>query len=89
VSEKPQTPFQRVTNPVWLRDQIQQLIKYCDEAVEEDLERHRQTRGDASQQYRMRAAITRQWKTHLERVLRGKTLGEEIAEALVRARSQP
>ena len=36
ILHKHQTPAQRVTNPVWLRAQIQALIQGCDDNVDSD-----------------------------------------------------
>lgn len=71
MKEKQQTPSQRRTNPVWLRQQIERLVESCDDNIKEDLDRARQTCGDTSQAYRASASTTRHWKKQLERILRG------------------
>lgn len=85
VREKHQTPSQRITNAMWLRNQIQQLVKDCDSAIKEDLSRADQTYGDVSQSYRASVSSTRHWKRQLERILHGKTRAEEIAETVGQA----
>ena len=80
MKEKHQTPSQRTTNPVWLRKQIQLLVARCDDDIREDLERAGQTYGELSQTYRASAAATRHWKKHLERILRGETVAEALAD---------
>lgn len=84
MKEKQQTPSQRRSNPVWLRQQIERLIARCDDDIKEDLERAGQTYGEMSQSYRASASSTRHWKKQLERILCGKTLQEDIAEDLER-----
>lgn len=85
MKEKRQTSAQRVTNPVWLREQIQQLIKDCGNNIKEDLELADQTHGDTSQGYRASVSSTRHWKSQLERILRGKTFTEELRESVKRS----
>lgn len=85
MKEKRQTPAQRVTNPVWLRDQIQQLIKDCGNNIKTDLELAGQTYGDTSQGYRASVSSTRHLKSQLERILRGKTFTEELRESVKRS----
>lgn len=82
--EKPQTPAQRVANPVWLREQIKQLIKSCDENIAEDLRMAERTSGDVSERYGASATSTRHWKRRLQLILEGKTFAEEVAENIER-----
>ena len=70
--EKQQTPAQRVTNPVWLRDQITKLVRECSENIEED-SKLAQTE---------RVEVHCHWKRQLERILRGKTAHEDLCDFL-------
>ena len=81
--DKPQTPAQRVTNPVWLRDQISALIESCDDNIAEDQELADKARDDGKRGlYLERVDSHKHWKRQLERVLRGKTFMEEVTENL-------
>ena len=83
--EKLQTPAQRVTNPVWLRDQIGKFVQDCDANVTEDQQLADKERDDRRRAiYLERVESHQHWKHQLERVLRGKTLVEESAVALAR-----
>lgn len=82
MKEKPQTPSQRVANPVWLRSQIGKLVRDCDENIEEDTRRANQARGDERAMYLARVESHRHWKRQLERILRGKTIGEDLDDAV-------
>lgn len=79
--EKHQTPAQRVTNPVWLRAQIERIVGACDARIEEAEALADKAYGDHRNMYLARVESHQHWKQQLERVLRGKTLVEEIAEA--------
>ena len=79
--EKLQTPAQRVSNPVWLREQISGLIESCDDNIAEDQELADKARDDNKRGlYLERVDSHKHWKRQLERVLRGKTFMEEIIE---------
>lgn len=80
---KRQTTAQRVANPVWLRDQIGQLVQDCDENIADDAEQAR-CAGSIVQRdkYLARVESHRHWKHQLERVLRGRTFAEELAAEL-------
>ena len=80
--EKPQTPAQRVANPVWLRDQIGKLVKDCDENIAEDQALADNARDDERDKYLARVESHRHWKSNLERILRGKTFTEDLREAV-------
>jgi hypothetical protein len=83
VKEKPQTPAQRVANPVWLRDQIAKLVEDCEANILEDEKQATCAKSGAQEEkYLARAESHRHWKLQLERILRGKTLGEELREAV-------
>ena len=83
--EKPQTPAQRVANPVWLRAQIERIVGACDASIEEAQALADKAYGDHRNMYLARVEIHQHWKQQLERVLRGKTLVEEIAKDLKQA----
>ncbi len=76
---KRQTKAQRLSNPVWLRKQILELIAECDEDIEDDLEAAKRTSGDVSA-YNASVQTYRLLKKHLERILAGKTLDDAFAE---------
>jgi hypothetical protein len=79
VKEKHQSPAQRLANPVWLRDQINKLVRHCDENIEEDQKLASQTGDDDYRKICLeRVEIARHLKRQLERILRGKTLTEEL-----------
>ena len=79
--EKPQTPAQRVTNPVWLREQISALIESCDDNIAEDQVLADKERDDAKRGlYLERVDSQKHWKRQLERLLCGKTFMEQIIE---------
>lgn len=82
MTTKPQTPAQRVANPVWLRDQIRSLIKGCKENIAEDQARARVAYDRNRRRYLGRIENCLHWKQQLERILRGKTFMEEIAKDL-------
>lgn len=79
MSEKPQSHAQRVTNPVWLRKQLEQLVKECDSAIEQEQSFVELARtAEESAQFSARVSSHRHWKRQLERVLRGKTSAEDL-----------
>jgi hypothetical protein len=81
VKEKPQTQAQRVSNAVWLREQLQGLINNCDEDIQEDQERAGRTGCvDAQDKYLGLIDSHRYWKRQLERILDGKTFAEALEE---------
>lgn len=88
MKHKHQTPAQRVTNPVWLREQISDLIESSEENIAEDQELADKERDDAKRgRYLERVESHQHWKRQLERILRGKTFMEEITEDLKSAGS--
>ena len=88
--EKLQTPAQRVSNPVWLREQISGLIESCDDNIAEDQALADKERDSAKRDcYLERVDSHKHWKRQLERVLRGKTFMEEVTENLKRTGSCP
>ena len=88
MKHKHQTPAQRVTNPVWLREQIGTLIESCAENSAEDQELADNEHDDAKRgRYLERVESHQHWKRQLERILRGKTFMEEITEDLKSAGS--
>jgi hypothetical protein len=84
VKEKRQTIAQRLSNPVWLRAQLRELIQSCDEHITEDWKLAQQTSGDVSARYLASVQSHRYWKRQLERVLRGNTFAEDLEENLAR-----
>ncbi len=81
---KNQTTAQRVTNPVWLRQQITQLVTDCDENIAEDQELADKERDDVRRgRYLASVGCHRHWKRQLERILAGKTSTEALAGTLI------
>lgn len=80
--EKHQTPAQRVTNAPWLRGQVADLAERCREAVAEDQAQADQE-VDPVRRARYEASVDchRHWRRQLERVLRGRTIAEELRES--------
>ena len=79
--DKPQTPAQRVTNPVWLREQIGALIERCNDDIAEDQALADKERDDTKRgRHLERVDSHKHWKRQLERILGGKTFMEEIIE---------
>jgi hypothetical protein len=85
VKEKLQTPAQRVANAVWLRDQIARLITSCDERIEEDERLAAWARGDEGALVRARIEFHEHWRRQLQRILRGKTLAEDLRTTIEKA----
>jgi hypothetical protein len=79
---KKQTKAQRLANPVWLRQQIAELVADCDDSIKEDLAMAAQTSGDVSTSYSASVRIHRHWKKQLERILAGKTSADAHADTL-------
>lgn len=77
VSEKSQTPAQRVANAAWLRAQIQQLVADCADQIAEGQRQAHDGRVAQRDAHLARIGTHRHWKRKLERVLRGKTSAEE------------
>jgi hypothetical protein len=69
------TPAQRITNAVWLREQLRQVISECDDCIttNNDLVRTSPHEGERLVAI-TKVYSTERWKRHLERVLRGETL---------------
>lgn len=83
---KKQTPAQRVANPVWLRGEIETLIKHCADNIEFDQEIASSSSNSGLQHgYEQRVEAHRYWKRQLERLLRGKTVSEDLRDFLQRA----
>jgi heme oxygenase len=81
IKQKEQTPAQRVANPVWLREQIQKLIDACTDNIAEDQKLINNARDTSRDRYLTRVESHRHWKRQLERILRGKTLTEELIQS--------
>ena len=88
--DKLQTPAQRVTNPVWLRQQITKLVADCEENITEDQELAAKER-DESRRARYEASVDchRHWRRQLERILTGKTSTEDLADTMIAQGVQP
>lgn len=83
MSEKPQSHAQRVTNPVWLRKQLERLVQECDSWIELDQSFVELARtAEEREQFLARVSSHRHWKRQLERVLHGKTHVDELAEGI-------
>jgi len=78
------TPDQRVTNAPWLREQIQKLIQDCDDNIKEDTEMMNLATSPEMSKYEARVESHQHWKRNLERILRGKTFVEDLAEGIKR-----
>lgn len=79
MKQKPQSPAQRVANPVWLRAQIQEVIDECNSNIEEDQELAYKACDDTKcERYLERVASHWHWKCRLERILRGTTSTEDL-----------
>jgi hypothetical protein len=90
VTTKNQTPAQRITNPVWLRQQIAQLVADCKENITEDQALADKERDDVRRaRYAASVDCHRHWKRQLERVLTGKTSTEDLADTLIAQGVQP
>jgi hypothetical protein len=66
------TPAQRITNAVWLREQLRQIIEQCAACIAE----HSLLISQTPRESERLVAITKvksaeRWKRELERVLRG------------------
>jgi hypothetical protein len=81
MKEKQQTPAQRVANPVWLRGQIAQHVKNCDDSIAIDQKLADKACDDKRALYLARVESHRYWKRTLERILHGKTFDEELRDA--------
>ena len=83
MKEKPQTSAQRVANPVWLREQISNLIESCEENIAEDQELVDKAHDSAKRDmYLERVASHQHWKRQLERILTGKTFTEDLRDTV-------
>lgn len=90
MTTKAQTPAQRITNPVWLRQQIATLVADCDENITEDLALAAKEHDDAKRaRYEASVDCHRHWKRQLERILSGKTSIEDLADTLIEQGAQP
>jgi hypothetical protein len=71
---KPQTPAQRVTNPVWLREQIGKLIQDCDASIKADADLAELSHADATKRAKhlTRVEIHCDRKRQLMRILEGR-----------------
>lgn len=87
---KPQTPMQRVANPVWLRAQLGELIADCAENITADLDQVCRERDDVRRaRLHERIESHRHWQLTFERILRGETLSEAIAKIVDAWRTPP
>ena len=71
-SEKTLTPAQRRSSPVWLRQQLADCIRRCDDDIAKNLKRATREQNPALRvNYRVRADCHRTSKRQLERILAG------------------
>lgn len=76
---KNQTPAQRVTNPVWLRQQIAELVTDCEDTIAEEQALADKERDDGRRAiHRERVESHQYWKKQFERVLSGKTSDDDL-----------
>jgi len=87
---KNQTPAQRITNPVWLRQQITKLVAACEENLTEDQGLADKERDDIKRaRYLASVDCYHHCKQQLERILTGKTALEDLADTLIAQGVQP
>ncbi len=72
-------PDQRITDPVWLRAQIAELSAAYAESIAAGMELVARN-DDRRRLYLTRVAIHARVKRDLDRILRGETLAEALAE---------
>lgn len=81
--EKPKAAPNRISNPVWLRAQLRELLADCDDNLIEDQERAEKTRDDITRaRYEASADLYRHFRKQLSRILVGKTAIESIADTI-------
>jgi hypothetical protein len=84
MTTKNQTPAQRITNPVWLRQQITTLVAKCAESIAEYQALAYKERDDVRRaRYLTSVDCHRHWKREFERILAGKTSIEALADTLI------
>ena len=90
MNTKNQTPAQRITNPVWLRQQITKLVAACEENLTEDQALANKERDDVRRaRYLASVDCYQHCKQQLERILTGKTALEDLADTLIAQGVQP
>ena len=72
----------RIADPEWYREQLKALIASCDDNIKEDSEMAEQAPSDERAKYEARVEADQHFKRSLERVLRGQTFAEALAEGL-------
>lgn len=78
---KRQTPAQRITNPVWLRRQIEQRLREVAALIDDEQCAIDRDPGNR-EKYLGRIESHRYWKRQLERILRGSTVADDVAEGI-------
>ena len=90
MTTKNQTPAQRITNPVWIRQQITKLVAACEENITEDQELANKAPDDVRRaRYLASVDCYQHCKQQLERILTGKTALEDLADTLIAQGVQP
>ena len=88
--EKPKPSPNRVSNPIWLREQLRELLKDCDDNIIEDQERAEKTRDDVMRaRYEASVDSFRHFRKQLSRILVGKTAFETLADTINGAGNGP
>lgn len=81
--EKPKPAPNRVSNPVWLREQLRELIEHCDDNIIEDQERAEKMHDDVMRaRYEASVDCHRHFRKQLSRILVGKTAMESITDTI-------
>jgi hypothetical protein len=71
------------TNPVWLRQQVAELVADCDEHITADADlASKEHDATLRARYEASADCHRHWKKQLARILTGKTAAEDLATTL-------
>lgn len=79
---KHQTPAQRIANAVWLREQIEARVKETVALIREDQSLAEHAGPEETDRYLGRIESHRYWKRQLERILRGRTIADELSEGI-------
>jgi len=75
------TSGQRLSNPAWLRDQLREMLKDCDDNIIEDEDRAQKARDEVMRaRYEASADCQRHFRKQISRILVGKTAFEALAD---------
>lgn len=81
--ESPKAAPNRLTNPVWLREQLRELLADCDDNILEDQDRAEKMRDDVMRaRYEASIDCFRHFRKQFSRILVGKTAFEAIADTI-------